>query len=338
MSARTLTATINPPGDGTDPGTGWGIAARFNHWLLERVRQRRGSPVLPFRFEYRHIYVMPTVFGAWFGVLLGITLVGGLNFNNNMALLIGFLLAAIAQLTTLLAYRNLVGLELSAIRAEPVFAGETALFRVYLRNPEARHRFAIQLSAGKTQDCVDIDGNETAVLQLPQLSSQRGWLAMQPFNVENRFPLGMFRAWSVIIPAAKCLVYPRPSLHPPPLPRSGRGDEGTARVGEGEHFHGLRKYRTGDALKSIAWRSSARHDKLLTREYESPQQQACELNWYLLKEESVEEKLSILTAWIIRAERQMIPYSLELPSDALPADLGPEHRDACLKLLALFGK
>ena len=35
---------------------------------------------------------------------------GGLNFNNNMALLLVFLLAAIAQLTTVLSYRNLVGL------------------------------------------------------------------------------------------------------------------------------------------------------------------------------------------------------------------------------------
>ena len=31
---------------------------------------------------------------------------------------------------------NLVGMELSAIRAEPVFAGESAVFRVYLKNPE----------------------------------------------------------------------------------------------------------------------------------------------------------------------------------------------------------
>ncbi len=334
MVAQTLTARSSQSGT----AAGWGIAARFNLWLLERVRQRRGSPVLPFRLEYRHIYVMPTLFGVWFGILLAVTLLGGLNFNNNMALLIGFLLAAIAQLTTLLAYRNLVGLELSAIRAEPVFAGETARFQVYLRNPEARHRFAIQLSDGISTACTDIDGNETTMLHLPRTANRRGWLKMQPFNLENRFPLGMFRAWSVIIPTAECLVYPRPSLHPPPLPRSGRGDEGSARAGEGEQFHGLRKYRPGDALKSIAWKSSARHDKLLTREYESPQQEACELNWYLMKEDSVEEKLSVLAAWILKAEHQMIPYSLELPNDALPTDLGPAHRDACLRLLALFGK
>ena len=92
MVADTLTAHKNQSAKAAD----WGIAARFNHWLLERVRLRRGSPALPFKLEYRHIYVMPTMFGVWFGILLAVTLLGGLNFNNNMALLIGFLLAAIA--------------------------------------------------------------------------------------------------------------------------------------------------------------------------------------------------------------------------------------------------
>jgi uncharacterized protein (DUF58 family) len=51
---------------------------------------------------------------------------------------------------------------------------------------------------------------------------------------------------------------------------------------------------------------------------------------------NVEEKLSILTAWILRAERRQIPYSLEVPGAALPADRGEQHRDACLQVLALF--
>jgi hypothetical protein len=84
---------------------------RFDNWVLERVRQRRGPTELPLTFEYRHIYVMPTRFGFWFGFLLALTALGGLNFNNNMTLMLGFLLAAIAQLTTLLAYRNRTGLD-----------------------------------------------------------------------------------------------------------------------------------------------------------------------------------------------------------------------------------
>ena len=122
----------------------YGYGRRFDRWILDRVRQKRGSPDLPFTLEYRHIYVMPTRFGFWFGVLLAVTALAGLNFNNNMALLLAFLLASIAQLTTLLAYRNLLGLSLVGFRAPPVFAGQSATFRVLLKNPEdAAARFYV---------------------------------------------------------------------------------------------------------------------------------------------------------------------------------------------------
>jgi uncharacterized protein (DUF58 family) len=226
---------------------------------------------------------------------------------------------------------------LSSMHANPVFAGETASFRVYLKNPEGRHRFALQLTSDESTDTQDIGPQQSACLTLEQQSIKRGWMEMQPFRMENRYPLGLFRAWSVIIPTARSLVYPMPVSNPPPLPRTGRGDNGIAKAGEGEHFHGLREYQPGDALRQIAWRTSARHDKLYSRVMETPREEACELNWYLMGGQGVEEKLSILTAWILLAERRQIPYSLELPTDALPASLGEDHRDACLKILALYG-
>ena len=133
----------------------------FDGWILERVRARRGTVVVPFLLEYRHIYVMPTRFGAWFGVRLGLTVIGGLNFNNNMALLYGFTLAAIAQLTSFLAYRNLVGLRLSSIQTEPVFAGEAANFRAFIHNPEPRYRYSVQLRCTESADTADIAPNRS---------------------------------------------------------------------------------------------------------------------------------------------------------------------------------
>jgi uncharacterized protein (DUF58 family) len=303
-----------------------GINQRFNQWILDRVRQKRGSPELPFTLEYRHIYVMPTKFGFWFGVLLALTAVGGLNFNNNMALMLGFLLASIAQMTSLLAYRNLSGMTLLGFRAPPVFAGQKALFIVLLKNPENRLRFTVQVVSGESSDCTDIKPQATGRLELEQMTGRRGWMELDPFRIENKYPLGLFRAWSVIIPQARCLVYPAPALNPPPLPKAGRGDYGVARAGEGEHLHGLREYQPGDPLRRIAWRTSARHQKLYSRIMESPSAEACEFNWYLMGGGATEEKLSILAAWILRAERQQLPY------------MGEEHRDACLKILALFEK
>lgn len=315
----------------------YSIGQRFDDWVLDRVRQRRGTTSLPRTFEYRHVYVMPTVFGFWFGMLLVLMTVGGLNFNNNMTLMMGFMVASIAMLTTLLAYRNLVGITLFDIRVKPVFCGEKAQFRILLGNREHRQRYAIQAVSDESMSSIDIEEQDKGVLCLAQQTWNRGWEEMTPFRVENRFPLGLFRAWSVVIPGTKCLVYPHPSPHPPPLPKTGRGDYGVARKEEDEHFHGLRDYRAGDPPRRIAWRASARHGKLYSRVMESPSEEACELNWYLMGGSDTEEKLSILTAWVLKAERSQIPYSLEMPGSALPADIGPEHRDACLKILALHG-
>lgn len=322
------------------------LSQRFERWLQERVRERRGVVQLPLTFEYRHVYILPTPFGAAFGLLLALTAVGGLNFNNNMALLTGFVLISISQMTMFLAYRNQVGLTVVNISAEPVFAGQNAVFKVLMHNPEHRARYAIRTAwsdaAGELAvgngECRDFSDEATLGLTLEQRTVERGWVTMGPFRIENRFPLGMFRAWSVILPEARCLVYPRPAPNPPPLPRTGRGDHGIARKGEGEHLHGLREYRPGDPLKRVAWRTSARHQKLYSREMETPREEACEFNWYLMGPGDTEEKLSIITAWILRAEHHDIPYSLEMPTDAVPAGQGDEHRDACLKVLALHGK
>ena len=78
--------------------------------------------------------MLPTRFGVGFALVLSLTTVGGLNFNNNMALLTSFSLISIALMTMFLAYRNQVGMQIINISAEPVFAGETAVFKVLMHN------------------------------------------------------------------------------------------------------------------------------------------------------------------------------------------------------------
>ena len=46
----------------------------------------------------------------------------------------------------------------------------------------------------------------------------RGLHEVPTLSAETRFPLGLFRAWTVWRPAARLLVYPRPEIHAPALP------------------------------------------------------------------------------------------------------------------------
>ncbi len=311
----------------------------FSENIPGRIRQRilakRGPMTPPFELEYRQIFVLPTKFGWGFGVMLVFMLLGGLNFNNNMALILVFLLATIAQLTTLIAYRNLSGLKIDNVSSEPVFSGEAAHFSVFVSNGDDRQRYAIQAGFKQTQDCKDFKLNACETFLLRRPTSSRGWLEMPYFRLETRFPLGLFKAWSWVFPKTRCLVYPAPARRAPPLPDTGLGQAGQAKKGDGDEVHGLRKYQPGDSIQRIAWRASARHDELYSLEMEAPRENACELDWALLKGGNIETRLSILTAWVIAADHKQLSYSLKLPGTLIPAGRGDSHRSRCLESLAL---
>jgi len=141
-------------------------------------------------------------------------------------------------------------------------------------------------------------------MHLTQPAVKRGWQEMPSFRLETRFPLGLFKAWSWIFPDVRCLVYPAPARNAPPLPKTGRGDSGLARKG-------------------------------YSLEMETPREEACELNWDDLGGADVETRLSILTAWVISADRKQVVYSMNIPGNKVAVGSGDDHRARCLELLAL---
>jgi len=313
----------------------WSFTGGIVNFIKRRTKRKRDPLVLPFELEYRHIYVLPTSFGWGFGLMLMFMALGGLNFNNNMALMLVFLLATISQLTTLIAYRNMSGLKIDSIFSEPVFCGENAHFRVFVSNQGERQRFAIQAGFSAAQDCKDFKLNTTESYHLQQKTISRGWMEMPSFRLETRFPLGLFKAWSWVFPRSRCLVYPSPAKNAPALPKSGHGHAGRATKGDGDQLHGLRKYQPGDSKQRVAWRASARHGELYSLEMETPREEACELDWNLLQGTNVETRLSILTAWVIAADHKQLSYSLKLPGEFIASGNDLAHRARCLELLAL---
>jgi uncharacterized protein (DUF58 family) len=132
------------------------------------------------------------------------------------------------------------------------------------------------------------------------------------------------------------LVYPAPDLSAPPLPQAlGDGDSPRSRA-HGEQPHHLREYRSGDMPRQIAWKASARFDKLLVREYESAVARDVVIDWQAVAGLGYEQKISRLARWVIEAERSGSRYALLLPSQRIPPGRGPEHRHQCLRALALL--
>lgn len=309
----------------------------FQRWI-----QKRGPLAPPFQIAYRQVYILPTRFGVTFGALLLAMLLGALNYNNNAALLLSFLLATAAQLSTFRTWRNLAGLHIGRVYVQPVFAQETAIFRLNLHEQEGLERPILELDAGSDTDGSAIPGitlaaQQNDILEVPIDTRERGWLECPRLRISSLYPLGLFRAWSWVHPEQRCLVYPALINNAPPLPQPSSGDGKRNLQSEPDaDFAGLRDYRKGDHIKDIAWKATARMSQLISRE--DPPTSYSE-HMFKLTQTGVQEPeraLSILTTWIVLADQRGLQYGLSLPGLELSPGNGEAHRHECLKGLALW--
>lgn len=313
------------------------LSRKRQAWL-DQFLSSRGPLTPPLELTYRRIFILPTAFGWAFGALLGVMVIGGLNFNNNLGLLLTFILAASAHATLHMAYSNLRGIHLLSIESKPVFVGEEASLHLILRDEDQRVRPGIQAQLKKTITSGHIPAEGLLQLSLNLPAKRRGWLKPGRIKLMTSYPLGLFVAWSWCESAHDILVYPKPAENPPPLPR-GLEDQGQIlRLSEGEDLVGVRDYQRGDPLPSIAWKASARHQQLQTKLLAHPSGEKLSLDWQFLGGMNVEQRLSVLCAWVLSAHQNGHEYRLSIPGIVIGPARGSAHRDNCLRALALFGE
>lgn len=304
--------------------------------LLDRWLRRRTRLDLPLTLTYRRIFILPTRFGWVLGMLMGAMLIGSLNFNNNLGLLTTFLVAATAVNSMLLAYRNLSGLRLQHGGARPVHAGEAVRWHLTAVNVDSRERVGLRLCASATTTPFDLPAASSRDVATELPARHRGWHLPGRMRIKTTQPLGLFRAWSWIEPTSPFLVWPRPAPHAPPLPQGGEARHGQRKQAreEGEDFHSLRRWREGDPIHRIAWKASQRHDTLLSRQFRQERSREVFLSLTQAPGSDTEERIGIVTAWILRAEQDNRPWTLEVGGERIGPDRGESHKHTCLRALA----
>jgi len=309
---------------------------RIANWLYGFTPPERGVVEL----VHRRVYIVPARLGWYFGGTLLVLLVGSINYALSLGFALTFLLAGLGLVGMVHTARNLARIAASAGRAEPVFAGESAQFRLYLDGRAAFDRPAIlarHLASG-SQLVVDIAPRGVSEVVLAVPAPRRGWLPFGRVMLETRFPLGLFRAWSYIEPDARCLVYPRPERSPLP-PYSGEAVAGAlhAPTPGSDDFAGLRGYQRSDSPRHIAWKAVARSEELLTKQFAGDAAAELWLDARLLPHSlTLEQTLSRLAGWVLAADRGGAHYGLRLPGVEIAPARGDVHRAACLQALALY--
>jgi uncharacterized protein (DUF58 family) len=309
---------------------------RVANWLYGFKPPEQGTVVL----VHRRVYILPTRLGMLFAATLLILLIGSINYSLALGFALTFFLAGLGLAGMVHTARNLARIGVTAGRAEPVFAGESAQFRLYLDGRARYDRPAIlarHVGSG-SQFVVDLPAHGMAELVLEAPAQRRGWLPIGRVLLETRFPLGLFRAWSYVEPDARCLVYPRPERAPLPRP-SAEAAAGALRsqAAGNDDFSGLRMYQLSDSPRHVAWKAVARTGDMLTKQFTGEAAAELWLDWRLLPGSlGLERRLSRLAGWVLAAERTGALYGLRLPGVEVAPARGDAHTAACLQALALY--
>ncbi|MBK1647826.1 DUF58 domain-containing protein [Rhabdochromatium marinum] len=308
------------------------LLTRWFHTLLRRVpMDKQGQASI----GPRHIYILPTRAGLGYGLLLFVTLLGALNYQNNLGLLFTFIMAGVSLVSMHHAWFNLLRLRVRAQPGAPVFAGQAVRFTITLEDGRERARGAICLRGG---ECIDLPAGGAAPVMLPVQTQRRGPLLLREVQLETRYPLGLFRAWSLVAVDAVATVYPRPAPQAPPpqqltsIDHNASGDQGTG----ADDFVGARSYAPGDSLRRIDWKALARERGLMVKQFGGDRAARVWLDWAALPPVDDETRIALLCRQVLEASGQDLVYGLRLPGISVERGQGDAHKHRCLTTLAGF--
>ena len=286
----------------------------------------------------RRIYIIPTRWGFLYATMLLALLIGSINYSLSLGYYITFLLASLGNIAMLHTWRNLVHLQVEVLHAKPVFAGDLAQVTLKMSDNKNRPRYNIAARFADnivTQD--DIAANASQAFTLALATQKRGWLNVPRIALYTEFPLSLFHAWAYVDNPFQVLVYAKPSVNNSLQPESmDAGAKGTSHFNKGDDdFYGHKTYQLGDSPSRVDWKASSRGLGMLTKQYSGTGQSALWLNWDATEGDN-ETRISLLSKWVIEANKANQTYGLKLPTSRIEPSNSDAHYHQCLRALALM--
>jgi len=318
------------------------LVPRFIENAIQRFAEKRQlEPSHHAQINRHQLYILPTRHGIMFFIVLLLILFGAINYENSLGFMLAFLLGSLGLLGMVHTHQNLNKLNIQIGRAESVFAGQDIKYPITLSQSTEKLRPGIQLLSSTEQITNAHLLNETSKsTQLIQKAQQRGYATPGRIKLFTEFPLGLFHAWSWLNMDSQCLVYPAPYQHNAPINQSSIDQAGASNnVKQGvDDFSGIRQYQPGDLPNHMAWKAIAKTGKLQTKLFNNDTSKDIWISWSQLDAAlDIEKRLSILCRMVLNASEQSHNFGLDIPGTRIQPSHGLQHKQQCLKALALFG-
>jgi uncharacterized protein (DUF58 family) len=304
-----------------------------HYWAwLSRWLDKRQPAANSITLRQRLIFILPTRFGVWFGLLCVLLYLLGTNYQNNLILLVCYLLLSIWLVCIVLAFRNLNGLTLSSSSNNVGFAAQDIAIRLSTQSPNPR--YMLQFQFVKQSQTVFKDSLEPA-LSLTLTATERGRYPLPRIKISSCYPFGLWRSWSYVALKQQYWVYPKPIK----AATNHYGQSSTAQAHfDSEISQELRQYQTGDSLNQILWKRLARDSSRPIVRLHQPLQQVdpCWVTIPDLTGAALEIALSHACDKLIDLEADGQVYGLRTANFSFAPAQGALHLQRCLQQLAIY--
>ena len=224
---------------------------------------------------------------TWYYLFVLAVIAGGAMYREiNLLMVLAGMIGGPLCLSWLAVRANLRGIRVSRRLPRGVCAGDLLVVNVELTNASRRGSWAVVV-----EEQIRRRGGHALRprVYFPHVAAkdktegayrgrlaERGEYQFGPLRVSTRFPFGLLRYSTTVDHGQSVVVYPRLGrLTQAWVARHHEAFEGVpqrqqrfTRV-EGQ-FYGVRYWRNGDSRRSIHWRSSARREQLVVRQFEQP--------------------------------------------------------------------
>jgi uncharacterized protein (DUF58 family) len=238
--------------------------------------------------------------------------------------------------------RNLRGIDVSLDFPEERFADTNMPVGIKLTN---KRRFMPAFLIRILIDDKDIlfpfvEAGSSSVLYLNMAFEKRGAHLITDVVAASVFPFNFFTRYRSLPKNLELIIFPklqRCSLtHLLAGQTRWKGDASTNVPGFDSDLLSIRNYASGDPLKYISWKATAKTGQLKTKELSAIESGNIVIDFDGLEKHDLEQTISCVTFMIVKLIQAGTPVGLMIDGDTYKPELSSGHKLALLTRLALY--
>ncbi len=215
----------------------------------------------------------PTKEGIIFILLSFIVGFSAINTNNNLLYLIFGIMISLVVVSGIISMINLSRIDIKVVTIPDIYALTPSSLVMRLKNEKTlvpSFSLTVQLEEAKSF-LLFLPPDSERDINIKCFFKKRGWNHLPEMSLVTKFPFGFFKKWIKIdLDESRVLVYPKINeivINEDTNTDHYTGDASLVKTGQSEELKSIRSYNPGDTKKSIDWKSTAKVNKLMVKEY-----------------------------------------------------------------------